>query len=155
DDLTALASAFGITGPDPLKDVGVLASIAGALDVIARYRIKAATLVSLGVAAPSASTAAAARSTFQTQYSQAQWFNVIQPVEDAPRLKRRAAPVPYLLSPPAGFTLNGQPFSGFPSTDEMFGYYLIDPEMSCCAITTRLLQASLSIQQFVQRCYLN
>jgi hypothetical protein len=169
DDLTAIALAVGAVALDggnvlqqktvgslpALEDVSVLTSIAGALDVVARYHIKASTLVSLSAPPPTAGTAAAARATFQAQYGQAQWFKVIQPIEDALRMQRRDALVAYLLAPPAGFTLNGVAFAGFPTTDEMFGYFLIDPEMSCCAVTTRLLQASLAVQQFVQRCYLN
>jgi hypothetical protein len=45
--------------------------------------------------------------------------------------------------------------SALQTTDDLFDYYLIDPEMCACGITTRLLQASLTIQQFVQQCYLN
>ena len=41
------------------------------------------------------------------------------------------------------------------TTDDIYNYYLIDPEMSSCALMTRLLQASLAVQQFVQQCFLN
>lgn len=41
------------------------------------------------------------------------------------------------------------------TTDDIFNYYLIDPEMCPCALMTRLLQGSLAIQQFVQQCFLN
>jgi Tc toxin complex TcA C-terminal TcB-binding domain/Neuraminidase-like domain len=40
-------------------------------------------------------------------------------------------------------------------SDDVFDYYLIDPQMCSCGVTTRLLQASLSVQQFVQECFLN
>ena len=56
----------------------------------------------------------------------------------------------YLLGP-------GRPHrrAQFLTTDDIFNYYLIDPEMCPCGETTRLLQASLAIQQFVQQCFLN
>ena len=130
-------------------------SVASALDVIARYGMKGTTLAGLKLVKPRAdartpprrlprraSAASAAMATFQAQYTQQQWLNVIRPIEDALRQRRRDALVAYLLAPPAGFLLNGQSFSGFttpivvngqtlpgpPSTDEMFGYFLIDPE---------------------------
>ena len=70
-------------------------------------------------------------------------------IEDDLREKRRDALVAYLLAP------DPQSGAGFTSVELIYGYYLLDPEMSACAVTTRLLQASLSIQQFVQRCYLS
>ena len=45
--------------------------------------------------------------------------------------------------------------SAFLTADDIFDYYLIDPEMSPGTLTTRLLQPSLAIQQFVQQCFLN
>ena len=45
--------------------------------------------------------------------------------------------------------------SAFLTADDIFDYYLIDPEMSPGMLTTRLLQPSLAIQQFVQQCFLN
>ena len=39
--------------------------------------------------------------------------------------------------------------------DDVYNCYLIDPGMCACSVTTRLLQASLSVQQFVQQCFLN
>jgi hypothetical protein len=73
---------------------------------------------------------------------------------------------------PSMFTLNGSTGNGlwtgggivtaatptpspFVTSDDLFDYYLIDPEMAPCALTTRLLQPSLAIQQFVQQCFLN
>ena len=40
------------------------------------------------------------------------------------------------------------------SSDDIFNTFLIDPEMCPCGITTRLLEASLAVQQFVQQCFL-
>lgn len=128
-----------------LRDVQALGKIADALDLVARYGVSGATLAALGVAAPVADTAAAARATFQAQHDQRRWLEVIQPIEDALRLKRRDALVAFLLAPAK---------KGLLSVDDLFGHFLIDPEMGAGAVTTRLLQASLTIQQFVQRCYL-
>jgi hypothetical protein len=75
----------------------------------------------------------------------------VQPVEDGLRQTRRDALVAYLLGPGANLV----PMFTFFTTDDVYDYFLIDPEMCACAITTRLLQASLAVQQFVQQCFLN
>ena len=94
--------------------------------------------------------AAAAMGAFQAQYSPSDWFGAVQPVEDSLRESRRDALVAYLLGGYAGALLG----VAFLTTDDIFNYFLIDPEMSACGTTTRLLQAALAIQQFVQQCFL-
>jgi hypothetical protein len=158
-DLTALAGALGATAPSlaqatqagSLADVALLSSLATALDVVARYSVPGTTLVSLATSAPDAGTAAAAIGAFQAQYPQSAWFGAVQPVEDGLRQSRRDALVAYLL----GQGANLAPMYTFVTADDIYDYFLIDPEMCACALSTRLLQASLAIQQFVQQCFLN
>jgi hypothetical protein len=157
-DVQALAAALGATAPGfspatrpgSLADVAMLAAIAGALDITVRYGVSGATLVQLAAAPATAQAASAAIGAFQAQYGQTAWLTAIQPIEDALRETRRDALVAYMLGPgPAGAV----PL--MLTTDDIYNYYLIDPEMSSCALMTRLLQASLAIQQFVQQCFLN
>ena len=158
NDVLAIASALGAiapgltpaTRPGSLADMTMLAAIAAALDVTVRYGISGATLVQLAAAPPTPQTVSAAMGALQAQYAQSDWFGAIQPVEDALRETRRDALVAYLLGPgPAG----NAPL--MLTTDDIYNYYLIDPAMSSCALMTRLLQASLAVQQFVQQCFLN
>lgn len=158
-DATAIATTLGATAPSlvaaaqagTLADVSMLWSIASALDVVARYGLSGATLNLLIAAAPGADTSAAARGAFQAQYAQSAWLAAVQPIEDALREKRRDALVAYLLGPVAPVS----PGANFLNSDDIFNYYLIDPEMCACGQSTRLLQPSLAIQQFVQQCFLN
>ncbi|PTB18124.1 hypothetical protein C9I57_25210 [Trinickia symbiotica] len=157
-DVASIANALGAKNPSltagsqpgSLADVAMIAAIAAALDVAARYGMSGPTLVQLSSDTATADTAAAARGALQAQYAQSAWFAAIQPVEDALRTSRRDALVAYLLGPGAA---TSAPL--FLTADDIFNYYLIDPEMSACALMTRLLQASLAIQQFVQQCFLN
>ena len=157
-DVTSIATALGATAPSltpgaqagTLADVATLTAIADALDVLARYSISGTTLLLLAAAAPGPDTAAAAMGTLQAQYPQNVWLTVVQPVEDRLRQARRDALVAYLLGPgPAA-----APGAQFLTADDIFDYYLIDPEMCPCGTTTRLLQPSLASQQFVQQCFL-
>jgi hypothetical protein len=162
-DVTAIATALNATPPSltsatqsgTLADVAMLASIANALDVAARYGISGATLVQLSQAPATSDTASAARSVLQAQYSQDKWFPAIQPIEDVLREMRRDALVAYLLGSWATHGTDPAAAPAMLTADDIFDYYLIDPEMTSCAVTTRLLEASLAIQQFVQQCFLN
>jgi len=122
------------------------------LDVAARYRLGGAVLVSLANPTPTSDTAAAAFGAFQAQYPQNSWFAAVQTVEDNLRQIRRDALAAYLLGNPP---VSAPPRPLFLTTDDIYNYYLIDPEMCSCALTTRLLQPSLAIQQFVQQAFLN
>ena len=156
-DVTALATKLGATAPSlgaamtgtSLANVNVLAALASALDVAGKYSISGAVLVSLAAVPAGSDTAAAAMGAFQAQYPQNGWFNAVQPVEDQLRVSRRDALVAYLLGQ------NVPSLPPFVTVDDIFDYFLIDPKMSPCGVTTRLLQASLAIQQFVQQCFLN
>lgn len=158
NDVLAIAQALGATSPNltpanlpgSLADMAMLASIASALDVVVRYGISGTTLVELSTVPANTNTASAAMGALQAQYTQSVWFRAIQPVEDALRQSRRDALVAYLLGPGPAV-----PTPPLLTTDDIFNYYLIDPEMCPCALMTRLLQASLAIQQFVQQCFLD
>jgi hypothetical protein len=160
-NVAAIAATLGATAPSlnpgaqagTLADTAMLTAIAAALDVVTRYAIDGPTLVQLAAATPGADSAAAATGAYQAQYSQSTWLGAVQPIEDNLRQARRDALVAYLLGPgPAAGT---SPGAQFLTTDDLFNYYLIDPEMYACGETTRLLQPSLAIQQFVQQCFLN
>lgn len=158
-DITVIAAQLGATAPslDPahqagtLADVATLHRIADALDVIARYKISASTLLLLAAPTPGADNADAAMGVLQAQYPQSSWFAAVQPVEDVLREARRDALVAYLLGPGPATS----PAASFLTDNDIFDYYLIDPLMCPCGETTRLLQPSLAIQQFVQQCFLN
>jgi hypothetical protein len=158
-DVTAIAVALNAKSPaltastlsGTLADMAVLTDIANALNLVTRYSINGATLVQLAAATPGPDTAAAAMGALQAQYPQSAWFAAVTPVENQLRQARRDALVGYLLDQGPAAT----PGQQFLTTDAIFDYYLIDPDMCACGETTRLLQPSLAIQQFVQQCFLN
>ena len=161
-DVTAIATALNATAPTlnaanqsgSLADIAMLTSISNTLQVCARYGISGAMLVQLAQTPADANSASAARTVLQAQYSQDKWFAAIQPVEDKLRETRRDALVAYLLGSWAARDLP-RVVDVVKTPDDIFDLYLIDPEMSSCAVTTRLLEASLAIQQFVEQCFLN
>jgi len=81
------------------------------------------------------------------------WTSAIVPLMNTLRQNRRDALVAYLLS-----NTVTNPFGHFDVFADVYGIYgnfLIDPEMSACQPTTRVIQAYCAIQAFVQRCLLN
>jgi hypothetical protein len=159
DDVLRLASSLGATTPTlgagtlstALSDMGMLAAFASVLDTLSHYHIGATAFVQLASSPPTPDSATAAMGVFQAQYSQSAWFGAVQPVEDNLRQMRRDALVAYLIGQGSKVPIS-QPLL---SSDDIFDYFLIDPEMCPCGLSTRLLEASLAVQQFVQQCFLN
>jgi hypothetical protein len=160
-DVAPIAQALSAKAPSlnpasqagTLTDIAMLWSIASALDVVTRYSIDGPTLVLLASTTTSSDSSAAAMGAYQAQYSQTAWLGAVQPIEDNLRQARRDALVAYLLG--FGPATGNSPGARFLTTDDLFNYYLIDPEMCACGETTRLLQPSLAIEQFVQQGFLN
>src|ERR1700693_3500532 len=82
------------------------------------------------------------------RYSEAQWVAVPQPLQNTLRQAKRYALVAHLLAnPPTG--------QSWQTSDNLYSYFLIDVEMMACQATSRIVQATNSVQMFVQRCFLN
>jgi hypothetical protein len=45
--------------------------------------------------------------------------------------------------------------AGVPNADGLFNYFLIDVQMSSCQVTSRVVQAYIAVQIFVERCRMN
>lgn len=157
-DLTALAGALSAKTPSltagtqagSLADMSMVTAIGAALDAGATYHIGSAALVQLAATPPNAASASAAMGILQARYAPAAWFGAVQPVEDKLRELRRDALVSYLVGPGPAVAITPPLLD----SDDIFNRFLIDPEMCACGMTTRLLEASLAVQQFVQQCFL-
>jgi hypothetical protein len=77
-----------------------------------------------------------------------QWLGITQPLQNTLRETRRDMLIAWLLvNPPAGRT--------WQNADDLYSYFLIDVEMCSCQPTSRIVQATNSVQLLVQRCFLN
>jgi hypothetical protein len=79
------------------------------------------------------------------------WLTLNVDIQDGLRERKRDGLVAYLLgqSPPADV-----PSGQWEHANDLYAYYLLDVEMSACQLTSRLVQASGSVQLFVQRCFM-
>jgi hypothetical protein len=85
----------------------------------------------------------------KSKYSRTNWNTVATKLNDALREKQRDALGAYLLSLPI---IKGR---GIKDANGLYEFFLIDVQMNACMDTSRIVQASAAIQQFVNRIHLN
>ena len=76
------------------------------------------------------------------------WLTLSAEIQDVLREQKRDALAAYLLAQPQPADA---PSGKWENTNDLYAYYLLDVEMASCQLTSRLVQASGSIQLFVQR----
>lgn len=79
------------------------------------------------------------------------WLAISAEIQDVLRERKRDALTAWLLSQPQPADA---PSGKWENTNDLYAYYLLDVEMSACELTSRLVQASGSVQLFVQRCFM-
>jgi hypothetical protein len=77
------------------------------------------------------------------------WLTLSGEIQDILRERKRDALAAYLLTQKMP---DDAPTGKWENPDDLYAYYLLDVEMGCCMLTSRLVQASGSIQLLVQRC---
>ncbi|KAL8800254.1 MAG: hypothetical protein Q9182_005310 [Xanthomendoza sp. 2 TL-2023] len=88
------------------------------------------------------------RSAVSSKYSISEWQAAIKPINDRLRQHRSHALTAYLVVHPELVR------AGVIDADSLFEFFLIDPQMCPCAETSRMKQATSSVQLFIQRCLL-
>jgi hypothetical protein len=142
---------FGFPFPTAYKDERALRRVRNAFLALKRLGVAASQVLVPPTGAANAwispdVTALAARSIKQAvraKYGDDEWLAVAKPLKDALREKQRSALVSFLV-----FAL------GKNDSNDLFAHFLGDVEMGACAVTSRIKQASGSVQLFVQRCLL-
>ncbi len=154
-DVIALCNEFNLTAAS-FKDEAGLLRLKKAMDALLRMGVSAVeaatwTDLSLGLPpnllAPEATTpdnavrvARSIRRIARSRNGETGWRDVIRPLRDRLREKQRDALVELLLDK-----------KGKNEPRDLFEDMLLDVEMSPCQLTSRIVQASGSVQTFVQR----
>jgi len=92
-----LQQFFGNTGLASLSGIESLRRVFDAFSILRTCRISAGALLAATTNAPTPSTVAALQSALRALYAAADWLNVIQPINDTLRIKKRDALVAYIL----------------------------------------------------------
>ncbi len=147
-DVLALASHFGwSTGADIIAG-GNVSRIRELMSWSQKLGTSIAETLTF-LASSTATEAAKLRQLTKAKFSLDKWYEVAAVVQDKLREQKRAALVAWLLSNP-----NAARNQRWTNMEELYGFFLIDPEMAPISTTTRIKQATASVQLYVQRCFL-
>ncbi|KAK4169646.1 hypothetical protein QBC43DRAFT_250283 [Cladorrhinum sp. PSN259] len=143
DIIRALITHLHLT-PDSLKAVETMTRLQSAASVIRQLGMSTAAAISLAEAeAPSRDDMVAARRALKLRYAvDSDWYGVLKGVQDPLRLSKRDALVAFLLA------VNKPRITSARDLSELL---LLDVQMGTVTLTSRIIQAHQSLQQFVQR----
>ena len=145
----ARPSALGLAFPADWRDERALARLEAAMFVVARVGLDARTLVSWR-SVPAGLDAQRAQAdeitdALRARHDDAQGRAIATSLNDEIRQRQRDALVAWLLAHDGRFR----------DTTDLHAHFLLDVEISPCQLTSRVRQATSSVQLFVQRALMN
>ncbi|MGH1340085.1 MAG: neuraminidase-like domain-containing protein [Nannocystales bacterium] len=123
-----------------MRDPSRIAQLREMALAVRRTGVRAEQLAAWARNPPDAAVARDSKQALRARHSEVSWPDVLQPISDRMRELRRDALLDYLV---AG--------AFFESREAVYAYYLLDPEMNACMMTSRIKLALSSVQLFVQR----
>ena len=161
EDVIDAMNKLNVTWPADFQNPAKLNDLFQLLATVQRLGAKASEAFSLteDVAAttavptmPGKREAIFARRLLRARYDSTAWPQQLKPLSDVLRHKQRDALVAYLIAhPPSTAGVKGV----WQDADDLYEHFLIDPQMSACKVSTRVLHAISAVQLFVQRCLMN
>ncbi|MET3934840.1 neuraminidase-like domain-containing protein [Arthrobacter sp. OAP107] len=143
---------FGLTVGD-FRNEASMNRLRPALDILARTGVSPQTLLEWGMVTDHFdkldATAQLLKRAVAAAYDETDGLEIAGQLSDSIRAHQRDALVAYLLTRPEIRQW------GATDADGLYEYLLIDVQMGSCMDTSRVVQASAAVQQFVQRCLLN
>jgi len=109
------------------------------------------TVKTFAAAAMSDAHAKTLKELLRSKFGSETWLTLSAEIQDVLRERKRDTLAAYLLTQPKPADA---PSGKWENTNDLYAYYLLDVEMSSCQLTSRLVQASGSVQLFVQRCFM-
>ncbi|MDJ0803395.1 MAG: neuraminidase-like domain-containing protein [Desulfobacterales bacterium] len=135
-------AGFGIDTLEAYQDERWLRKLFAAFDLIRRTGLSASQLWDFGqVPTMTSAEASLVRNAARSRYPLKRWLETAPTLRDPLREAQRDALQAYLLF-----------HQGHADKEALFEYYLLDIEMSACALTSRIKLAISAVQTFVQRC---
>ncbi|HEX8262028.1 MAG TPA: neuraminidase-like domain-containing protein, partial [Allosphingosinicella sp.] len=153
--LAAAGVGLGLAYPDDFRNAAAWRRLERALAVVRRTRLSAADALKLARAAPTAAEAATARQAMRVRLGQ-QYAEAGREVQDEMRALRRDGLRDFVLAyfQPGTGGRPPSPTGRWAKPTDVFAFLLIDPKMGACQMTSRIVQATIAIQTFVDRCFL-
>lgn len=92
-----------------------------------------------------------ANNILKAKYDDASWLDIIQPISNQLRERKRDALVSYILTSTALKFITFRNANSIFDSSALYAFFLIDTEMSSCMMTSRIKQAISSVQLFIDR----
>lgn len=143
-------SGLNLTFPQDFQSANWLVKLGETMPIVARVGVSAqqtAEWTSLEITQAQANSV---RHAVKAKYGNEQWLEITAPLRDRIREQQRDALLSFVLH-----HRQKHDQSSLADVDDLYAYYLIDPQMSACALTSRTVLASFSVQLFVQRILMN
>ncbi len=150
-DVEALCASLDLAFPADYLRVESWERLGRAFYFGERLNAGAETVKGFADAAMTAGHAKTIRELLRAKLGAERWFALSTGIQDALRQRKRDGLVAYLLGQPPPPDL---PSGQWANSNDLYAYYLLDVEMSACQLTSRLVQASGSVQLFIQRCFM-
>jgi hypothetical protein len=150
-DVEALVGLVNLTYPGDYLLAESWERVQGVFAFAGSLNADVATLATLAQATMGAAAASTLKRLLRSRLDPDTWRGLSEEIQDTLRERKRDALTAYLLSQsmPAG-----APTGKWDDRNDLYAYYLLDVEMGACQLTSRLVQASGSVQLLVQRCFM-
>lgn len=132
-----------------LRKSANLVRLSECMRALQRLGVSAEEALQWAKAEPGSDDADSLKQTIRAKYDLKQWQQIIQPMQDEFREQKRQALVRWLVTHP-----NQEDSQNWSDANGLYSFFLLDVEMSACQLTSRLVQATASVQLFVQRCFM-
>jgi peptidoglycan hydrolase-like protein with peptidoglycan-binding domain len=146
--IDGLITSLDLTYPADFLPVENWERLGKAMSLLVKLNADAATMKKFAKPTVDLNDSAALKQLLRTKYGVESWLTLSTEIQDTLRERKRDALVAWLLAQPRSDPPSGK----WEDSNDVYAYYLLDVEMSSCMLTSRLVQASGSVQLFVQRC---
>ncbi len=151
EDVTALILQLDLRWPADYLLPESWERLARALTLAGNLNAGAATLARFAAPAMGPAEARSIKELLRSKLGTGTWLMLCTEIQDVLRERKRDALAAYLLTQPKPADA---PTGKWANTNDLYAYYLLDVEMGACQLTSRIVQASGSVQLFVQRCFM-
>jgi len=151
EDVKAMVASLDLAYPNDYLLAENLERLRRNFYFVDNLNAKFDTVKTLAAAAMTDKQAKTVKELLRSKLGSETWLTLSVEIQDALRERKRDALAAYLLAQPKPADA---PTGKWENTNDLYAYYLLDVEMGSCQLTSRLVQASGSIQLFVQRCFM-
>jgi hypothetical protein len=147
-----LLTHFGITFTD-LGRFDQFRRVYDGLEIAGQMGISSSALVQAVTNEPDGAMARDLQAALRARYGDADWRDVVTPINDELRSLKRDALVAYILHQMRISTDTDK--QNINTVDKLFEYFLMDVQMEPSIQTSRIRHALSSVQLFIERCLMN